>query len=167
MNIRFVTSNNYTTILAESALTSFENPYLRKKCVDYIFNPYSCQTRVNSEQKSPGLSTFSTGLCTFLKKSRCDPFGLYLEDVWFLKKTNIERYLWRKKLLPEEEFYMSGLEQIRWGITRVLNSFAIHSHIKTLLPSTHLTSQKTFEIDTPSVYSVAFGWDTLGDTMFY
>ena len=82
MNIRFVTSNNYTTILAESALTSFENPYLRKKCVDYIFNPYSCQKRVNSEQKSPGLSTFSPGLCTFLKKSRYDPFGLYLEDVW-------------------------------------------------------------------------------------
>ena len=25
-----------------------------------------------------------------------------------------------RKLLPEEEFYMSGLEQIRWRITRVL-----------------------------------------------
>jgi len=48
---------------------------------------------------------------------------------------HLYRHIYRKlsvtqNLLPEEEFCVSGLGQIRWRITCVFHSFAIHSHKK-------------------------------------
>ena len=110
--------------------------------------------------------TISDSTLTFklVKRSMCHPHSLYFRYIWnilhvlrfplhfgvalvYFRLIDAYRKLSvTQNLLPEEQFCVSCLGQIRW---RIIAYFTLSPYIhtkKTLFPGTLLTSQITFEI---------------------